>query len=103
MIEVLGASTKLYKPWIFLNSGATGLYSLLSECYSIWSGSGLEDALKSIRDDIGVEYDETVKALQESIKYIHDIDAVTLQNHIFSDQPICRLSALTASAVPGTY
>ncbi|XP_041020761.1 uncharacterized protein LOC121262371 isoform X2 [Juglans microcarpa x Juglans regia] len=102
VIEVIRASTKLYKPWIFLNSGdATGLYSLLSECYSIWSGSGLEDALKSIGDDIGVEYDETVRALQESIKYIHDIDAVTLQNHIFSDQPICRLSALTASAVPG--
>ncbi|KAG7968559.1 hypothetical protein I3843_08G160300 [Carya illinoinensis] len=101
VIEVLGASTKLYKPWILTSGDATGLYGLLSECYSIWSGSGLKDALMSIRDDIGVEYDETVKALQESIKYIHDIDAVALRNHIFSDQPICRLSALTASAVPG--
>ncbi|KAG6701467.1 hypothetical protein I3842_08G166300 [Carya illinoinensis] len=101
VIEVLGASTKLYKPWILTSGDATGLYGLLSECYSIWSGSGLEDALMSIRDDIGVEYDETIKVLQESIKYIHDIDVVALRNHIFSDQPICRLSALTASAVPG--
>ncbi|KAG2694859.1 hypothetical protein I3760_08G163600 [Carya illinoinensis] len=101
VIEILGASTKLYKPWILTSGDATGLYGLLSECYSIWSGSGLEDALMSIRDDIGVEYDETIKVLQESIKYIHDIDVVALRNHIFSDQPICRLSALSASAVPG--
>ncbi|XP_041017283.1 uncharacterized protein LOC121259671 [Juglans microcarpa x Juglans regia] len=102
VVEVLGASTKVYKPWIFSTSGiATGLYGLLSECYSIWASSGLEDALKSISDRIDFQHEGTIKALLESIKFIHDIDAVALQNHVFSGQPICRLSALTAGTVPG--
>lgn len=102
VVEVLGASTKLYKPWIFLSSGdARLLVGRLSECYSIWSSSGLEDALKSISDHIDFEYDGTIKALLESINYIHNIDALALQNHVFSGQPMCRLSALTAGTVPG--
>ncbi|XP_059439592.1 uncharacterized protein LOC132172158 isoform X1 [Corylus avellana] len=103
VVEVLGASTKLYKPWILLSSGdASLLVGLLSECYGIWSSSGLEDALKSISDHIDFEYDGTIKALLESINYIHNIDALALQNHVFSGQPMCRLSALTAGTVPGT-
>ena len=103
VVEVLQASTKLYKPWIILTStDTTGLVGLLSECYSIWASSGLEDALKSISDRIDFEYDGTIKELLESIKYIHDIDALALQNHVFSgQQPICHLSALSASIVPG--
>jgi hypothetical protein len=103
VVEVLGASTKLYKPWILLSSGdASLLVGLLGECYSIWSSSGLEDALKSISDHIDFEYDGTIKALLESINHIHNIDALALQNHVFSGQPMCRLSALTAGTVPGT-
>lgn len=103
VVEILGASTKLYKPLIFLSSGdASLLLGLLSECYSIWSSSGLEDALKSISDHIDFEYDGTIKELLESINYIHNIDALALQNHVFSGQPMCHLSALTAGAVPGT-
>lgn len=102
VVEILGASTKLYKPLIFLSSGdASLLLGLLSECYSIWSSSGLEDALKSISDHIDFEYDGTIKELLESINYIHNIDALALQNHVFSGQPMCHLSALTAGAVPG--
>jgi hypothetical protein len=105
VVEVLRASTKLYKPWIILTSmDTTGLVGLLSECYSTWASSGLEDALKSISDRIDFEYDGTIKELLESIKYIHDIDALALQNHFFSgQQPICRLSALSAGIVPGIY
>ncbi|XP_062143493.1 uncharacterized protein LOC133851183 isoform X3 [Alnus glutinosa] len=102
VVEVLGASAKLYKPWIFLYSGDTNrLVGLLSECYSIWSSSGLEDALESISDHIDFEYDGTIKALLESVNYIHNIDALALQNLVFSGQPMCRLSALTAGTVPG--
>uniref|UniRef100_A0A2N9EVN7 Synergin gamma C-terminal domain-containing protein n=1 Tax=Fagus sylvatica TaxID=28930 RepID=A0A2N9EVN7_FAGSY len=103
VVEVLRASTKLYKPWIILTSmDTTGLVGLLSECYSTWASSGLEDALKSISDRIDFEYDGTIKELLESIKYIHDIDALALQNHFFSgQQPICRLSALSTGIVPG--
>lgn len=102
VVEVLGASTRLYKPWIFLSSSyAGGLIHLLCECFNIWSSSGLEDALKSIPDLIDFEYDGTVEALLESINYMHNIDALTLQKHVFSGQPVCRLSALTAGTVPG--
>lgn len=103
VVEVLRASTKIHKPWLLLTStDNAGLVGLLGECYSIWSSSGIEDALKSISDPIDFEYDGTIKALLESIKYIHDIDALVLQNHVFSGQkPICHLSALSAGIVPG--
>ncbi|KAF3944434.1 hypothetical protein CMV_029092 [Castanea mollissima] len=103
VVEVLRASTKIHKPWLLLTStDIAGLVGLLGECYSIWSSSGIEDALKSISDCIDFKYDGTIKALLESIEYIHDIDTLALQNHAFSgQQPICHLSALSASIVPG--
>ncbi|KAM4119202.1 hypothetical protein ACJW30_03G041600 [Castanea mollissima] len=103
VVEVLRASTKIHKPWLLPTStDIAGLVGLLGECYSIWSSSGIEDALKSISDCIDFEYDGTIKALLESIEYIHDIDTLALQNHAFSgQQPICHLSALSASIVPG--
>nr|POE67500.1 hypothetical protein CFP56_36666 [Quercus suber] len=102
VVEVLRVSTKIHKPRLLLTStDNAGLVGLLGECYSIWSSSGIEDAVKSISDCIDFEYDGTIKALLESIKYIHDIDALALQNHVFSGQPICHLSALSARIVPG--
>lgn len=95
---------RVYKPWILLTSrDAASLCHLQRECCNIWSDSGLEDALKSICDHSDITYDGTIKALLESIKYIHDLDEVALQNHVVSGQPKCRLSALTAGTVPGAW
>uniref|UniRef100_A0A5B6ZLA6 Synergin gamma C-terminal domain-containing protein n=2 Tax=Davidia involucrata TaxID=16924 RepID=A0A5B6ZLA6_DAVIN len=102
VVAVIGASARLYKPWILSSSvDPTSIYALLEECYTLWSHSGLEEALRSISDPIDVEYDRKVKALLESIKYIHDLDALALGNHAFSqEEPKCRLSALPSGAVP---
>lgn len=104
MVEVLGASAKLYKLWVLLGSAdPTGLFSLLNECAMLWSSSGLDVALQSISEPNDFEHDRTVKALLESLNYIHDLDAQALQNHVFSEkQPTCRLSMLTAGIIPGT-
>ncbi|KAG8648260.1 hypothetical protein MANES_09G166100v8 [Manihot esculenta] len=103
VVEVLGSSVKLYKPWMLASSTDTmDIFALLSECSSLWSSSGLEEALHSILISPDFEYDESLKALLESIKYIHDLDAFELYNHAFSGQgPICKLSALTIRTVPG--
>ncbi|KAF5739851.1 hypothetical protein HS088_TW12G01062 [Tripterygium wilfordii] len=103
VVEALGSSAKLFKPWLLLNSMEyTRMSALLNECASIWSSSGLEEALRSISDPTGLEYDGTVEALLQSIKDIHDLNADALYNHVFSgQQTTCRLSILTAAAVPG--
>ncbi|CAK7340730.1 unnamed protein product [Dovyalis caffra] len=103
VIEVIGSSARLYKPWLLVNSTESmGLFTLLSECFTIWSSSGLEEALQSISDPAGPDYNGGLTTLIESIKYIHNLDARTLYNHVFCGQgPICRLSVLTAGTVPG--
>ncbi|KAA8536878.1 hypothetical protein F0562_029356 [Nyssa sinensis] len=102
VVAVIGASARLYKPWILSSSvDRTSIYALLEECYAIWSHSGLEEALRSMSDPIDVEYDRKVTALLESIKYIHDLHELTLGDHVFSPQEsICQLSALPLGAVP---
>ncbi|KAL5783658.1 hypothetical protein ACOSP7_008687 [Xanthoceras sorbifolium] len=103
LVEVLGCSVKLYKPWVLLSSAdPSGLFALLSECSTLWSSSGLEEAFENISDMAGSEYSGTPKDLIESVKYIHDLDLLALHNHVFSgEEPTCRLSALTAGTVPG--
>ncbi|XP_020540330.1 uncharacterized protein LOC105647554 isoform X2 [Jatropha curcas] len=103
IVEVLGSSARLYKPWILASStNPMFIYTLLSECSSLWLNSGLEEALQSILSSADFEYDGSLKTLPESIKYIHELDVDTLYNHVFSGQgPICQLSALTADTVPG--
>ena len=78
------------------------LLTLLSECFTIWSSSGLEEALQSISDLAGLDYNGGLTTLIESIKYIHNLDTRTQNNHVFGGQgPICQLSVLTAGTVPG--
>ncbi|KAJ6775365.1 hypothetical protein OIU79_018522 [Salix purpurea] len=75
VIEVIGSSARLYKPW---------------------------KLCKSISDPAGADYNRGLTTLIESIKNIQNLDTLTLYNHVFSGQgPICRLSVLTAGAVPG--
>ncbi|KAL3591228.1 hypothetical protein D5086_009868 [Populus alba] len=103
VIEVIGSSARLYKPWVLVSStDPMGLFTLLSECSTLWSSSGLEEALQSISDPSGADYNRGLTTLIESIKNIHNLDTLTLYNHVFCGQgPICRLSVLAAGAVPG--
>lgn len=102
MVAVLGASAKLYKPWILSCSiDSTSIYTLLEECYTLWSTSGMEEAIQDIYDSIDLEYHSTVKALRDSIRFIHGHDELTLGNHILNQQvSVCRLSLLNSEAVP---
>ncbi|KAJ6762763.1 hypothetical protein OIU79_023494 [Salix purpurea] len=103
VVEVIGSSARLYKPWLLVSStNPMCLLTLLSECFTIWSSSGLEEALQSISDPAGLDYNGGLTTLIESIKYIHNLDTLTLYNHVFGGQgPICQLSVLTAGTVPG--
>ncbi|CAL0316575.1 unnamed protein product [Lupinus luteus] len=101
--EIIGASVKLYKPWMLLGSiDSTSLFSLLNECYSIWSGSGLEEAFLSISNQNSFEQDGVSRELVESIKYIHTLDEHSLQSYVISEEETtCQLSALPAGFIPG--
>ncbi|KAL6989674.1 hypothetical protein U1Q18_015425 [Sarracenia purpurea var. burkii] len=102
IVVILGASTKLYKPWILSSSvDSTSIYSLLEECYTLWSSSGIEEALQGMSDSIDFEYHSTVKALCESINYIHALEEISLGECVFNEQvSVCRLSLLSSEAVP---
>ncbi|XP_044482178.1 uncharacterized protein LOC123208726 [Mangifera indica] len=93
---------KFCKPFMLLSStNPTNMFTLLSECFTLRSSSGLEEAVRSISDPTGFEYNVTPKELLESIKYIHDLDALALHNHVFSGQePTYRLTLLSSGAVP---
>nr|GMD98133.1 protein PFC0760c isoform X2 [Ipomoea batatas] len=97
---VLGASVKLYQPWTWLNSvDFTGIYSLLDECHALWSKLGLEHAILNTSDP---ESTVTIRLSLDNIKSILDLDAFSLEDHIFSQKEvICRLSFLTSEVVNG--
>ncbi|GFZ02952.1 hypothetical protein Acr_15g0015600 [Actinidia rufa] len=99
VVLILGASMKLYKPWILSSSvDSTSIYVLSEECYTLWSSSGIEEALQGISDPIDFEYHSTVKALRE---YIHEHGELALGDHVYNQQvSLCRLSLLTSEAVP---
>ncbi|KAL3728269.1 hypothetical protein ACJRO7_032940 [Eucalyptus globulus] len=102
-VGVLGASAMLYKPWILLNyRDFSGASALLDECTTMWSSSGLEEALQNISDPLEFQYEDSVKALLESIKHVYTLNAGVLQKAIFScEEPVCRLSLLNPGTVPG--
>lgn len=101
--KVLESSAKLYKPWILASlADSMFIFTRISECSSLWSSSGLEEALQSISSSADFEYDESVKTLLESIEYIDDLHVQSIYDHVFSRQnPTCQLTALTAGLVPG--
>ncbi|KAL5566100.1 hypothetical protein UlMin_029264 [Ulmus minor] len=103
VVEVLRASTTVYKPWVLLHTAdPIGFFALINECSTLWSSSGLHEGLHSISEVIESEPKEASKALLDSLKYIQNLDLLALQNHICSgQQPTCRLSMLTAGAMPG--
>ncbi|PSS10144.1 Duffy receptor beta form like [Actinidia chinensis var. chinensis] len=99
VVLILGASVKLYKPWILSSSvDSTSIYVLSEKCYTLWSSSGIEEALQGISDPVDFEYHSTVKALRE---YIHEHGELALGDHVYNQQvSLCRLSLLTSEAVP---
>ncbi|KAA3472678.1 myb-like protein U [Gossypium australe] len=102
VVKIVGSlSAKLYKPWILFSSeNPTNFPALVRECSSVWSSSGLEEALQNLTDLTDLKYD--VEALLGSIQSIHDPDAHELYKQVFSEQEsTCCLSGLTAGAVPG--
>ncbi|MBA0787614.1 hypothetical protein Gotri_027425, partial [Gossypium trilobum] len=102
VVKIVGSlSAKLYKPWILFSSeNPTNFPALVRECSSVWSSSGLEEALQNLTDLTDIKYD--VEALLGSIQSIHDPDAHELYKQVFSEQEsTCCLSGLTAGAVPG--
>ncbi|GKV08974.1 hypothetical protein SLEP1_g20541 [Rubroshorea leprosula] len=102
VIEIIGISAKLFKPWIlFSSANSTGIFDLLRECSMLWSNTGLQDACQSM-SDLAHSDSEAIKALLGSIMYIHNLDMNKLHNHIISGkEPTCHLSLLTAGTVPG--
>ncbi|KAL3814695.1 hypothetical protein ACJIZ3_015963 [Penstemon smallii] len=92
VVVVLGASAKLFKPWTLTCSlDSSGMYILLEECHTVWSNSGLEEALSNVS-----------ASLFDSIKHIRGLDALALQNCVFAEKDsLCWLSILTARVAPG--
>lgn len=80
------------------------MFSLLSECVTLWQSSGLEEALQSISDTASSMSDGSPNDIIESVKYIHDLDVLALDNHVSSmEEPTCQISALAAGTIPGVY
>ncbi|CAI0391907.1 unnamed protein product [Linum tenue] len=94
--EVLRCTARLYKPWILLErTDSISFYSIMNECSALWSSSGLEEALLSISDG-------SVKALLESVQYLHNLEDDTLYEIVFAGQGYtCQLSGLNPGVVPG--
>ncbi|XP_042385520.1 uncharacterized protein LOC121977073 [Zingiber officinale] len=93
--EVLGASLKVYKPWLLLNQGnySSKLLASLDKCAEAWTLYGLEEAVRTISESCNVEHARLAKTLLASIKTIHELD---LSRHSFSEgKKICRISLLS--------
>lgn len=101
--EIIGASAKLYKPWMLSGPvDPASLFALLNECYTTWSDSGLEEALIHISNETNLEQDGISRELIESIKYIHELDEHALQSFVITgEEATCQLSALPAGFIPG--
>ncbi|XP_074585227.1 uncharacterized protein LOC141841009 isoform X3 [Curcuma longa] len=93
--EVLGASLKVYKPWLLLNPGnySSKLLASLDKCAEAWTLYGLEEAVKTISESHNVEHAHLAKTLLASVKTIHELD---LSRRSFSEgKKICGISLLS--------
>ncbi|XP_011087384.1 uncharacterized protein LOC105168888 isoform X2 [Sesamum indicum] len=99
VVVILGASAKLFKPWVLSCSvDSPTVCALPEECHALWSTSGLEEAFLSVSGPTA----SNNTSLLSSIKHILGLDALVLQNHVFmGKKSLCRLSMLTAEVAPG--
>ncbi|OWM85370.1 uncharacterized protein LOC116209946 [Punica granatum] len=100
-VGVLGASIKLYKPWLLPSSADFSATSvLLNECSLLWSSSGFEEALRSMSDPLEFTYEGSVATLLDSIKVIHGLDEYAFQTYNFAgEEQLCRISLLSTELV----
>ncbi|KNA06396.1 hypothetical protein SOVF_181530 isoform A, partial [Spinacia oleracea] len=96
VVELVGLSAKVYRPWILLNVlDPSQFLSALVECGALWVNSGLEESLQNLSDGVDFQCNETAKALVISIKNICDIDVVTVHDRLLLEhKSVCRLSLL---------
>ncbi|GAB2287338.1 hypothetical protein Dimus_021717 [Dionaea muscipula] len=99
VVELVRISAKLYKPWILLlkSGNPITVFPLLDECATLWSHSGLEDSLRDVPDMVDSQRSvpPPVRELLESIKYIRDIDVLSLHDMDFTKRgSICELTLL---------
>ncbi|WOL03771.1 hypothetical protein Cni_G12491 [Canna indica] len=98
--EVIKASSKLYKPWILLNTASsTKLSASLDKCAEAWTLYGLEEALTTISGHNNVEHASLAKALLASIKVIHNLDLSHPSSYHGKD--ICGISLLSTKELQG--
>uniref|UniRef100_A0A803KP81 Synergin gamma C-terminal domain-containing protein n=1 Tax=Chenopodium quinoa TaxID=63459 RepID=A0A803KP81_CHEQI len=96
VVELLGVSAKVYKPWILLSvSDSSQFFSVLFECGALWVNSGLEGALQNLSDDIDFQCNETAKPIVASITNICEIDVVAVHDLVFrGHKTTCQMSLL---------
>lgn len=101
VVEIIGLSAELFKPWMFSSANSSGLFDVLREYSTLWSNSGLHDACQEMSESAQSDSGAT-KALLDSITHIHNLDIGELCDQILSgEEPACRLSLLTGRTVPG--
>ncbi|CAH8360801.1 unnamed protein product [Eruca vesicaria subsp. sativa] len=103
VVNLLRASTRLYKPWLLLSPTSSSVLAVLDECVVLWLSSGLEEALRNnINRYQGLDRDYSADQLLESIRCINEVDAFTLHACITSDtSPSCSISGLNTEIVQG--
>lgn len=99
VVLILEASSKAYRPWISNSTDGDSIFALLSECSTLWSSSGLEEALKDLSNSDDMESAGEVRALLESINHIRKLDVPdgSLRQH----DSMCGLSFLGGALIPG--
>lgn len=100
VVLILEASSKAYRPWILSNSTDGGsFFALLNECSTLWSNSGLNEALKDLSNPANSESAGEVQALLESIIHIRELDVHTVS--LRHQDSVCGLSLLNGTMIPG--
>ncbi|GAB2228946.1 hypothetical protein Droror1_Dr00023080 [Drosera rotundifolia] len=103
VVQLLGSSAKLYKPWILLNSdNVIDLIPLLDECTTLWSDSGLEERLENLSDVVETKNCILIEGLLESIKHIRNIDVLSMLDLDFTaPASFCQMTLLPLEILSG--
>uniref|UniRef100_A0A7N0UHB5 Synergin gamma C-terminal domain-containing protein n=1 Tax=Kalanchoe fedtschenkoi TaxID=63787 RepID=A0A7N0UHB5_KALFE len=99
VVQFLEASSKAYRPWILSSSmDCDSFFTLLKECSTLWSSSGLNDALKDLSDSADSECAGEIPALLESINHIHELNEQC--DFLQQQDTVCNISLLMTAMIP---